>query len=262
MTGPTNMKNAVRILATAVVWLGICPFQSHAAREVDLELVLLADASLSIDDAEIRFQREGYATALTHPQVLNAIRRGLLGRIAITFVEWGYEDSQEIVVPWTIIDGAVSATSFANALVAAPRKAYGMNAIGSALAAAHALIEGNDISGLRRVIDLSADSANNWAGIPIPVARSAALKAGLIINGLAILCREDACSGQPIAYDLVEAFKQHIIGGPGSFVVTVDGKASFAEAVRRKLLLEIAGDDRPVTAPPRHARTHPQEGPQ
>ncbi len=254
------MKNAIRIVATTILWLGICPFQSNAAREVDLELVLLADASLSIDDAEIRFQREGYAAALTHPQVLNAIRRGLLGRIAITFVEWGYEDSQEIVVPWTIIDGAVSATSFANALLAAPRKAYGMNAIGSALAAAHALIEGNEISGLRRVIDLSADSANNWAGIPIPVARSAALKAGLIINGLAILCREEACSGQPIAYDLAEAFKRHIIGGPGSFVVTVDGKASFAEAVRRKLLLEIAGDGKPVAPSPRHASTQPDKG--
>jgi len=254
------MKNAYRIMAIALVWLGIFPFQGHAAREVDLELVLLADASLSIDDAEIRFQREGYATALTHPQVLNAIQRGLLGRIAITFVEWGYEDSQEVVVPWTIVDGPVSATRFANALLAAPRKAYGMNAIGSALATAHALIEGNDISGLRRVIDLSADSANNWAGIPIPVARSAALKAGLVINGLAILCREQACSGQPVAYDLVEAFKKHIIGGPGSFVVTVDGKASFAEAVRRKLLLEIAGDQKPVVTSPRHARTQRRKG--
>lgn len=251
------MRIRKQLQFVAAIWLAMSSSYALAAQEVDLELVLLADASLSIDDAEIRFQREGYASAITHAQVLGAIRKGLLGRIAVTFVEWGDEDSQAVVVPWTIVDGPASAAAFANALLAAPRKAYGMNAIGSALAFAHALIDNNDISGLRRVIDLSADSANNWSGIPIPQARASALAKGLIINGLAILCRDDACSGQPVAYDLVEAFKQHIIGGPGSFVVTVDGRASFAEAVRRKLLLEIAGDT--DAAPPgrRHARRQP-----
>jgi len=221
-----------------------------AAEEVDLELVLLADASGSIDDAEIRFRRQGYAAAITHPEVLGAITGGMLGRIAVTYVEWGDAASQEIVVPWSIIDGKASAEDVARRLLSTPRLAFGFNAIGSALAVGHALIAGNEIKGLRKVIDFSADSANSWGGVPLDVARASALADGITINGLAILCRHDDCGGRPIDYDLEAAFAQLIIGGPGSFVVTVDGETRFADAVRRKLILEIAG----ITPPqgPRH----------
>ena len=210
-----------------------------AAERVDLELVLLADASGSIDDAEIHFQRQGYAAAITHPEVLAAIAQGYDQRIAVTYVEWGQVDSQEVVVPWTIIDGADSAGAFAEVLLAQPRRAFGRNAIGSALAVGQALIEANDIAGTRKVIDVSADSANNWGGISIPEARQTALAADIVINGLAILCRP--CSGRPNAYDLEAAFAQTIIGGPASFVIRADGDDRFAEAVRKKLILEIAG---------------------
>ena len=218
------------------------------AEELDLELVLLADATGSIDDAEIRFQRQGYAAALTHPDVLSAITNSLTGRIALTYVEWGDQYSQDVVVPWTVIDGAESAGHFAKALLAAPRRAFGYNAIGTAISRAQALIEENDFTGLRRVIDFSADSANNWNGIPIETARAAALEARITINGLAILCRERDCSGRPNAYDLEAAFAEQIVGGPGSFVITVDGRDSFAEAVRKKLILEIAGPLEPDEA--------------
>lgn len=224
---------------TLVMMMLLAPWAA-LAEELDLELVLLADATGSIDDAEIRFQRQGYAAALTHPQVLAAITDSLTGRIALTYVEWGDEFSQDVVVPWTIIDGAESAGHFAKALLAAPRRAYGYNAIGTAISRAQALIEENDIIGLRRVIDFSADSANNWNGLPIETARAAALEARITINGLAILCRERDCSGRPNAYDLEAAFAEQIVGGPGSFVITVDGRDSFAEAVRKKLILEIA----------------------
>ncbi len=113
-------------------------------------------------------------------------------------------------------------------------------AIGSALAAGQALIEANAIEGTRKVIDLSADSAYSGGGVPILAARAAALAAGITINGLAVLCRHCE-SGRPIDYDLEEAFTTFIVGGPGHFVVTADGSASFATAVRRKLLLEVAG---------------------
>ena len=230
------MKILMHMLLAALLW----PVSALAAEEVDLELVLLADASGSIDAAEIAFQRQGYASAITHPDVLNAIADGLLGRIAVTYVEWGNASSIEVVVPWTIIDGAGSARKLAEVLVSTPRMAFGYNAIGSAINFGEHLIESNDLKGLRKVIDLSADSANNWDGIPIEVARQSAVARGITINGLAILCRDDDCSGRPIAYDLEEAFSRDIIGGPGSFVVTVDGRKEFAEAVRRKLILEIA----------------------
>lgn len=209
------------------------------AQPVDLELVLLADSTGSIDDREIFFQRQGYADAITHPDILSAIGLGHDGRIAVTYVEWGDQDSQEIVVPWTIIDGPEAAAEFAQTLMAQPRKAFGRNAIGSAIAFAHLLIESNSINGFRRVIDLSGDSANSWSGIPVEVARQSAIAADIVINGLAILCRD--CSGRPVYYNLEEAYRRDIIGGPAAFVVTADDMDSFATAVRKKLLLEIAG---------------------
>jgi len=210
---------------------------------VDLELVLLADASGSIDNDEIRFQRQGYGAAITHPEVLWAIAQGYDRRIAVTYVEWGTVGSQDVVVPWTIVDGPDSAAAFADALMAAPRRAFGRNAMGEALAFGQALIESNKVQGYRKVIDLSADSANNWDGLSIPEARAGALAAEIVINGLAILCRH--CSGRPNYYDLEAAFAERIIGGPGSFVITATGDQHFADAVRKKLLLEIAGAPAP-----------------
>lgn len=227
-----------RLMLTLSALIVAAPAQ--AQQEVDLELVLLADASSSIDEAEIRFQRQGYADAITHPEVLNAIAGGLMQRIAVTYVEWGDASSQEVVAPWTIIDGQGAAADFAARLVATPRLAHGRNAIGSALRVARGLIEDNAITGGRRVIDISGDSANSWNGPPIEPERRAAIDAGIVINGLAILCRADDCSGRPVGYDLERAYVELIIGGPGAFVVTADDTTSFAEAVRRKLVLEIA----------------------
>lgn len=214
---------------------------ARAEEAADLELVLLADASGSIDSGETRFQRQGYAAAITHPQVLSAITSNLHQRIAVTYVEWGDSGSQAVVVPWTIIAGPEDAAAFAKKLVETPRLAFGRNAIGSALAKAESLIETNDIAGDRRVIDLSGDSANSWNGPPIELVRQRIIAKGITINGLAILCREVDCGGRAANYDLEQAFATRIVGGPGSFVVTADSRATFAEAVRRKLILEIAG---------------------
>ena len=237
---------AAALSLLALVWLAAAPAaaqsqtpsQNRSGEPVDLELVLLADSTGSIDDREIFFQRRGYADAITDPDILSAIALGPDARIAVTYVEWGDQDSQEVVVPWTIIDGPDAAAGFAETLMAQPRKAFGRNAIGSAITFAHLLIESNSINGFRRVIDLSGDSANSWNGVPLELARQAALDADIVINGLAILCRD--CSGRPVYYDLEEAYRRDIIGGPAAFVVTADDMASFATAVRKKLLLEIA----------------------
>jgi len=214
---------------------------ARAETEVDLELVLLADATGSIDEDEIRFQRQGYAEAIADPAVLSAIRNGLLGKIAITYIEWADASSQQIVADWMVIDGPDSARAFGDAILAPPRLAYGRNAIGAALLFGKAQIDANAYSGLRKVIDLSADSANNWSGPSIFEARRQIVDAGMTINGLAVLCR--SCSGQPVSYDLEQAFRDTIIGGPGAFVVTAENAQEFANAVRRKLVLEISGRD-------------------
>lgn len=247
----------------AVFILLLLSAASARAQDVDLELVLLADASGSIDDSEIAFQRGGYASAITDPAVLAAITGGAAQKIAVAYVEWGSVNSQDVVVDWTIIDGEKSARSFAERLTAAPRKAQGRNAIGNALGRAEALIEGNAIKGSRKVIDFSADSAYSWGGVPVALARMNVLAKDIVINGLAILCR-DCTSGRPVGYDLERAFAETIIGGPGSFVITAETRATFADAVRRKLLLEIAGDTRHfagITSPGASAPPHRESSP-
>jgi hypothetical protein len=203
------------------------------AQEVDLELVLLADASGSITQAEIEFQRQGYAAAITDPDVLSAIRSNLTGTIAVTYVEWAA--NQVVVVDWTVIDGEASAAAFAQALLEPPRLATGRNAIGNALLEGQRLIEANQITGLRRVIDFSSDSLGNFSGAGIAEARETVLAAGITINGLPIL---DDGEGDPLA----DLYVSDLIGGPGAFVLPAYGRDGFVEAVRRKLILEIAGD--------------------
>jgi hypothetical protein len=229
-------------ISTVLFAFGLALPTGQAAEPlVDLELVLLADASGSINAAEIKFQRYGYAKAIVDPTVVEAITGGWNQKIALTYVEWGDDAHQDVVVPWTVIASMADAEAFAKALMAAPRRAFGYNAIGSALAFGQTMLDGNGIKGLRRVIDFSADSANSWSGVPMDLARAAVLSAGITINGLAILCRDEDCSGRPMLYDLEHAFEQMIIGGPGAFVITVDGPKAYAAAVKRKLILEIAG---------------------
>lgn len=166
-----------------------------AAQDTDLELVLLADASGSIDASEIAFQREGYAQAITDPDVLAAIADTAYGSIAVTYVEWAA--NQAVVAPWTRIATADQAERFAAELLSKPRQAYGRNAIGAALLAGLELMETNDIEGWRRVIDFSGDSVNNYGGPSIADARARVLAEGVTINALPILRPDDP--GAPMA---------------------------------------------------------------
>lgn len=203
--------------------------------ETDLELVLLADASGSIDADELLFQRQSYATAITDPAVVAAIQNTLYGSIAVTYVEWA--SNQATVVDWTIIADMDSATAFADALIGPPRQASGSNAIGAALLYGMDQIEGNDIRGLRRVIDFSGDTMANTFGPAITTSRDQVVAAGITINALPILRSNDFRSNS----GLVNLYEQNIIGGPNAFVMPAMDGAEFTDAVRRKLILEIAG---------------------
>ncbi len=202
--------------------------------ETDLELVLLADASGSIDADELLFQRQSYAAAITDPAVVSAIENTLYGSIAVTYVEWA--QNQATVVDWTIIADMDSATRFAAALIGPPRQASGRNAIGSALLYGMDQIEGNDINGFRRVIDFSGDTMGNSYGPPITVARDQVVAAGITINALPILR-----DGRASAMGLPQLYQDNIIGGPNAFVMPAGEGPEFTDAVRRKLILEIAG---------------------
>lgn len=220
-----------------VLIAGVLSAGPAIAQDIELELVLLADASGSISDQEIAFQRQGYADALTDPRVLAAIQNSAYGAIAVTYVEWAANTA--VVVDWTKIDGVESAERFAATLIGPPRQAYGRNAIGSALLDGKHLIENNDFDGWRKVIDFSGDSPNSFSGPSIQSARDEVVASGITINALPILCR--FCDTQARYPNLGEIYEQTIIGGLGSFVITAESERDLADAIRRKLILEISG---------------------
>lgn len=230
-----------RLLLTALGLLLIAApaaAQERALQKVDLELCLAVDGSGSIQEDEFAFQRQAYADAVSHPDVVGIMTSGFERSIAIALMEWGGPDSMHPIVDWTLIDGADSARAFADAVLAAPRKAFGWNSISNAIAFCHQWIESNGFEGFRRVIDVSGD-AGQRGGMPLPLARELALNAGIVINGLALHYRSGGMTG-PGGQALVDHFRQDVIGGTGAFALAVEQEAEFVDALIRKLILEIA----------------------
>ena len=212
---------------------------------LDVELVIAADGSGSITDAELAVQREGYAAAITDPQILRVIRSGIYGRIAVAYLEWGGADSQEIIADWQLIENMEQAEAFARVIRETPRRAHGWNSISNAIAAATSMIENNRYNGFRKVIDVSGDSGQ-YGGMPLPIARQRALDAGITINGLTLNYRGGGLTG-PGGMPLTLHYERDIIGGPGAFVKSVKEPEAFHDAILEKLLLEIAAI--PATKP-------------
>lgn len=223
-----------------LLWFALLPAFAFAQEtEVDLELFLAVDVSRSMQPFELEIQRRGYAEALASPEVAEAIAGGPLGRIALTYVEWAGAYSQRTVVPWSLIESAEDAQAFAAKITAHYDNAMRRTSISSALLYAADDMEVNGFKGLRRVIDVSGDGPNNM-GPPVTEARDRVLARGVIINGLPLMTR-DALSDRWGIPDLDRYYEACVIGGPGAFALPVDDWTLFAEAVRRKLVLEIAG---------------------
>jgi len=212
---------------------------SARAEPVDLELVFAADGSGSIDDDELRLQRRGWAEALASKDVLDRIRSGMLGAIAVAYMEWGGPDSQVLIVDWHVIRDEASARLFGDKLLAAPRGARGYNSISNAVDFSVRLVEQNVHEGTRKVIDVSGDGPN-IGGRSLEAARADAMAKGFTINALAIEIGRSAYSG-PGGQRLSEYYEQYVIGGPGAFVEVADATRPFAVAARRKLVTEVAG---------------------
>jgi hypothetical protein len=205
---------------------------------VDVELVLAVDISYSMDFDELKLQREGYAEAITSQEFLNALKQGMHGKVAVTLVEWAGASEQRIVVPWRLIDGPESAQKMAAEMLAAPVRRAFRTSISGALLFSAPLFEGNGFSGIRRVIDVSGDGTNNQ-GTLVTIARDEVLAKGIIINGLPIMLKEPA-PGSVDLKDLDIYFEDCVIGGPGAFVVPIREREKFKEAIRTKLVLDIA----------------------
>ena len=229
----------LRIVSLGVIALAfLIPLHAINAEEVDLQLVLTADGSGSIDDGEFQLQREGYAAAITDERVLNAITSGYRQAIAVAFVEWGAPESQHTIVDWTVIRDKASAQAFADKLLAAPRIAYGYNFISNAIAYSATLIRNSGHTSPRKIIDISGDGPQ-MNGQPLAPVRAQAIGEGITINALVVAAdggRFPGMSGE----SLLQHYQLDVIGGPGAFAMTADGRQRFAHAILNKMIREIA----------------------
>jgi hypothetical protein len=223
----------VRRIFRFVLAFALVTSAHHAAAEtrVDLQLVLAVDASGSVNQARFEMQRAGYAAAFRNPHVLDAISTGPTQSIAVTMFQWTGPMMQVHAIPWTIIRDKASAHAFADAIEAGPRELFGGGtSISGAIDYGAALMPGSPYQARRRVIDVSGDGSNN-RGRSASAARDDAVAAGIIINGLPILSLEPG---------LDRYYQDNVIGGPGSFVVSAANYETFAIAVLKKLIAEIA----------------------
>ena len=236
-----NCKRPVLTALVLVLSIVITSMESIAqAREtaVDLELVLAVDVSSSMNEEEQRVQRAGYVAALSDPTIIKAIRSGVLGRIAITYVEWASDSYQVVVVPWRLIESDASALSFAAELDGKPILRGTGTSISNGLLFASRLFANNGIEGSRQIIDISGDGPNSL-GPPVSRVRDAVVGSGITINGLPLMLQP-----QPTGYaarpNLADYYQDCVIGGPGAFVESANSIDEIAATIRRKLALEIS----------------------
>ena len=234
-----RLVNVTIAALAASVLAALAPPPAKAQEAVDVELVLAVDVSLSMSYDELKIQREGYAAALTHDHVLNAIGDGMHGKIAVTYFEWAGEGSQHLIVPWTVIASRADAEAVAAKISANPPNSARRTSISSGLRYAHDLFAESAFRGAKRVIDVSGDGPNNQ-GEWVDVVRDQIVERGIVINGLPLMTRGGSGSAFDIT-DLDRYYEHCVTGGPGSFVVPVNDWQNFPEAVRRKLVMEIAG---------------------
>ena len=225
------MPRLASALAAACLALLAFTLPAKAQTQTDLLLVLAVDASGSVNQTRFELQRRGYAEAFRNPRVLNAIRGGSTGSIAVTMTQWTGYSMQVQVVPWTLLKDERTIHAFADAIEAAPRQLFGGGtSISGAIDHSMMILPTAPFKGFKRVIDVSGDGANN-RGRDVREARDDAVRAGVIINGLPILALEPY---------LDKYYFDHVIGGPGSFMIPAESYEKFSDAVVRKLILEIA----------------------
>jgi Protein of unknown function (DUF1194) len=231
-------------LRTALAFFALAFIQSAPARaqQVDLLLVLAADVSRSVDHQKFELQRQGYAAAISNPQVQEAIRSGVHGKIALNFLEWSGVGAQKVVIDWTVIDSPASARKFGDQLVEAPRSFADRTSISGGIEFAMAQFKRSPFQAVRRTIDVSGDGTNN-AGRDVRVARDEAVAQGVTINGLVILSQSQVPWNPEHTNPpggLEKYYRDNVTGGPGSFVVAAEGFESFGKAIIKKMIAEIA----------------------
>jgi hypothetical protein len=228
----TPTIDAMRLAAALLLAFSVGT-PAFAQTAVDLQLVLAVDASGSVDQRRFELQKQGYVAAFRDPRVLHAIQSGATQGIAVSMVQWTGPALQIQVLPWTLINDAATAHAFAAAIADTPRRLFsGGTSISGVIDYAVPLMLETQFKGTRRVIDISGDGFNN-RGRSAASARDDAVRAGIIINGLPILALEP---------DLDRYFSGLVIGGPGAFVIAAKSYETFADAILKKLIREMAAN--------------------
>jgi hypothetical protein len=208
--------------------------QPEKKADVAIALVLAVDASGSVSNERFELQKQGYAAAFRNPRVLNSIRSLMTQSIAVTMMQWTGPRLHVHAVEWTQIKDEASANAFAAAIEAAPRQLFGGGtSISGAIDYSRLLLVQCPFNAARRVIDISGDGSNN-IGRPVRQARDEAVQDGIGINGLPILSIEP---------NLDRYYFDNVIGGPGAFMIPAESYDTFADAILRKLISEIAQSD-------------------
>lgn len=215
------------------------PAPARAVEAVDLQLVMAVDVSRSIDEEEARLQREGYRAAMLDQRVLAAVTGGVVGAVAVAYVEWAGMEYQQIVIPWTRIAGPADAAAWSDRLARSPRRSVSWTSISGALSFSRGVLAECPWKGTRRVVDVSGDGPNN-NGPPAEGERDRLVEEGVTINGLPIVNDRPNFGVQP-GRDLESYYREAVIGGPGAFLIVAEDFDSFGVAIRRKLIQEIAG---------------------
>jgi hypothetical protein len=234
---PGFLSGLSRLVAANLAAL-LLAVPASAAEPVDVELVLAVDVSLSMSPMELDIQRRGYVAALTHPKVVQAIQDGVHGRIAVTYFEWAGDAMQRVVVPWTVIATQADAQAFADKLELGVPNSARRTSISAALSFASDLLAESGYAGMKRVIDISGDGPNNQ-GEQVDGVRDRIIEQGITINGLPLM----TSGGRNSTFDFADLdiyYSNCVIGGPGAFMVPVNEWSQFPEAIRRKLVLELA----------------------
>src|SRR5215831_247122 len=209
------------------------------APSVNVELVIAVDVSYSMDLEELAIQREGYAQAIVSKDFLQALSAGRGSKVAVTYFEWSMSGDEKIIIPWRVIDGPESADAVAAEIMKTPVRRGSSTSISGAINFGVKLFEQSPFRGLRRVIDISGDGPNN-DGAPVTGARDAAVAKGIVINGLPIMVKKPSPSIIDVE-NLDLYYEDCVIGGPGAFLMTIKDREKFKEAIRTKLVLEVAG---------------------
>jgi hypothetical protein len=239
------MRAVQTLLAAALMATAGWTF-TRAAEGVDLLLVLAADVSGSMDEAKFDLQRLGYATAFSNPRVVEAIRAGTKGRIAVAFIEWSGIVQQRVVIDWTVISDDETARQFGDHIMEASRAfARNSTSISAGIDFAMTKLDRTPYEARRRVIDVSGDGDNN-SGRDVVMARDEAIAKGVTINGLVILTKMSTRWGSDHTNPpggLANYYRNNVIGGPGAFVMVAENFDSFGKVLVKKLIAEIAQTD-------------------